>query len=152
MHELLLGPYLINDPELYHDYQKINDIEEDQQPFFRAVQKCNEKVNQFDDSNTLIHRIWVSVIVGAILSMEVDALLNIAQAAVWRLEVRVSLKRVSKYELEDYFQVRADDCVAENAKKRNALSTSVLSVICRNQVAELLVYFLELFLRDLRSR
>ena len=83
--------------------------------------------------------------------MEVDALLNIAQAAIRGLEVWVSLERISKDKLEDNFHVRADDRVAENAKQGNALSTRVLSVVCRDQVAELLVYFLELFLGDLRS-
>lgn len=61
--------------------------------------------------------------------MEANALLHIAEAAVRGLEMRISLQRVSKYKLENNFQVCADDRIAEYTKKGNALSTSVFTVI-----------------------
>jgi hypothetical protein len=83
--------------------------------------------------------------------MEVDALLDVTQAAVRSLEVWISLEGISKHELENYFQVRADDCVAEHREKGHTFTTGVFSRVGRDQVSELLVYFLKLFLRHNRN-
>lgn len=75
---LLLRPNLIDNLELHKGDHEVNDVEKyENSTLITIIENLQKVVYGFYNQNTLVDRVWISVIVGTVLVMMVYGLLHI---------------------------------------------------------------------------
>ena len=78
LYMFLLRPNFIDDLELHECDQKVNDVKEHKDStLVTIVENLEQVIDYFDDQDALVNRIWIRVVIGAILAVMVYSLFNI---------------------------------------------------------------------------
>jgi hypothetical protein len=123
---LLLSPNFIDDSELHHRDQEVENVENNEYLQWLIVYVLVEVVHHLYDQHTLVDGLRILKVMRVIGFVKVYSFPNIVKGREWRLKLRVTFQRIFEHKLQYNLEISGDNGVAKDRHHRYRLSPSVI--------------------------